>query len=166
MEVCCCHWRPSVVLISPSSPPSFPPQCYRYWLSLWCWKHQHILTSAGEKTAAQQMQKKKNHLFYSGEFWLEKYKRSCSSKCMAEWRGNVHLLLSRTSTGQLALLVQEVQHAAQDGQEEKADDDDHDHHAAVIDWRNREQQHDCTRCQYSTAMSTSHNNSKPRFFFF
>lgn len=112
------------------------------------------------------MQKKKKHLFYSGEFWLEKYKRSCSSKCMAEWRGNVHLLLARTSTGQLALLVQEVQHAAQDGQEEKADDDDHDHHAAVIDWRNREQQHDCTRCQYSTAMSTSHNNSKPRFFLF
>lgn len=45
---------------------------------------------------------------------------------------NLHFVLPRTSTWQLALLVQEVEHAAQDGHEEDDDDDDDDDHAAVI----------------------------------
>lgn len=43
-----------------------------------------------------------------------------------------HVLLARTTTGDLALLVQEVQHATQDGQQEYADNNDHNDDAVAL----------------------------------
>ena len=43
-----------------------------------------------------------------------------------------HLLLARASTGDLPLLVEEVEHAAEEGQQQQTQDDDHDDHPAAL----------------------------------
>lgn len=49
-----------------------------------------------------------------------------------------HFLLARATTGDLALLVEEVEHTGQDGQQEDTDDDDHDDHTISFSYTHRQ----------------------------
>jgi hypothetical protein len=55
------------------------------------------------------------------------------------WKTHLQILLARTPTWDLALLVQEVQHTAKDSQQENTDDDDSDDHTAALWWDKEEE---------------------------
>ena len=56
-----------------------------------------------------------------------------------KWKTHLQILLARTPTWELALLVQEVQHTAKDSQQANTDDDDSDDHTAALWWDKEEE---------------------------
>lgn len=49
-----------------------------------------------------------------------------------------HLLLARAATGDLSLLVEEVEHTAQDGQQKDTEDDNHNDHTIALSYIDRQ----------------------------
>lgn len=109
----CLHWRPSGGRFLRPSCRSSSPQLSRLWcFSRWCcWNrpmlgHYYRLSSEGSSVVAP-------------ESWS---KRSF----------HPHVLFPWASTGEFAFLVQEVEDAAEDGEEQQTQDDHNDDHSTAL----------------------------------
>ena len=67
--------------------------------------------------------------------WVwDSYKNPCEPLYVSSTPWDLQVLLAGAATD-LSLLVKEVEHAAQDGQQQQADDENRDDHTAAPCWR-------------------------------